>query len=99
MRDRYVFSGQVTAQTALHIGSGRGDFRTDATVAKELRDGSEKPFIPGSSFKGVLRSAVETLAAGLLSVRTCQLAKGGVKCLSVHREWQEAFRQAQERKT
>lgn len=97
MRKRYLFYGEVTAQTALHIGSGRGDLRTDATVVKELRDGSEEPFIPGSSFKGVLRSAVETLTVGLPSVQTCQLTAGRSKCLSVDRERQEQVRAAQER--
>jgi CRISPR-associated protein Csm3 len=96
MRNRYLFYGEVVTQTALHIGSGRGDLYTDATVVKELRAGFEQPFIPGSSFKGSLRSAVETLVAGLTSIWTCQLTEGQAKCLSVKRDWQEEFREAQE---
>ena len=47
---------------ALHIGSGRGNDETDALV---VRDGTNQPYIPGSSLRGVVRSHAERLLGGL----------------------------------
>ena len=64
LRRRVVLTGKVVARTAMHIGAGR---QTDVTAvdASVVRDGLGRPYIPGSSFKGVLRSAVESLIRGL----------------------------------
>lgn len=51
----YTFHGRLTLTGALHIGSGDGDDRTDATV---VRDARGIPYIPGSSLRGALRAAV-----------------------------------------
>lgn len=65
---RYTFTGRLELVGALHIGSGgggqvgRGDAITDATV---IRDSTGEPYIPGSSLRGVLRSAVSQLAPAL----------------------------------
>jgi CRISPR-associated RAMP protein (TIGR02581 family) len=94
MTDRYIFTGYVETLTGLHIGSGGGDWRTDAAVVKDARG---RPYIPGSSFKGALRSAVERLVFGWPGVSTCQLTSGRADCLSVNREWQHQFQAEQER--
>lgn len=52
-------SGELVFDTALHVGTGRGSMTTDAQV---IRGPDGAPFIPGSSLKGALRSAVERLA-------------------------------------
>lgn len=104
MRRRYHFEGTLTTVTGLHVGSGQGDFTTDARF---VRTGDGQPYIPGSSFKGALRSAVERMAASLQgvgsdgkSLRTCLLdgssGLGDGKCPTVHREWQAAFSRARE---
>jgi CRISPR-associated RAMP protein (TIGR02581 family) len=49
-------------QTALRISSGRADDRTDAPLIRTL-DGV--PYIPGTSLRGALRSAVERLLSGV----------------------------------
>jgi CRISPR-associated RAMP protein (TIGR02581 family) len=60
---RLRLEGRLTTRTALHIGAGgSGDpLGTDLPV---VRDGSGRPYIPGSSLKGVLRSAAEALFHG-----------------------------------
>ncbi|KPL75301.1 hypothetical protein ADN00_12990 [Ornatilinea apprima] len=71
----YCFSGTLTLTHAMHIGSGRGDLTTDALV---VTDGAGKPIIPGSSFRGLFRSHIERLlaglnAAGVTTLWACQL--------------------------
>jgi len=84
--ERYIFKGKLVLDTALHVGSGEGDERTDACVAKVLRldNGKRIPLIPGSSLKGALRSHVERLAAAL-GLDTCLLSEdSGSECLTVN---------------
>jgi len=65
---RYTFAGELVLDGALHIGSGGGgtlanaDAPTDATI---VRDGSGRAYIPGSSFRGVLRGAIGEYAPRL----------------------------------
>ena len=96
--ERYIFYGRLVTQTGLHVGSGYGDVRTDATVVKEP---DERPFIPGSSLKGALRSRVEGLVAALpaeLGLRSCRLdSSAGVACATVDKAWQKEYAQKLER--
>jgi CRISPR-associated RAMP protein (TIGR02581 family) len=63
LRNRYLFEGQLVMQTALHIGGGKASLsRSDSPV---VLTPTGHPFIPGSSFKGALRSTVEKLVPQL----------------------------------
>ena len=63
LRNRYLFQGRLVMQTALHIGGGKVTLsHSDSPV---VLTPEEIPFIPGSSFKGALRSTVEKLVSGL----------------------------------
>lgn len=85
LTNRYVLSGILKMKTGLHIGGGSETFATDSPV---IRDSHGRPFIPGSSFKGVLRSSVEKILPVLepiSGVWSCQLfseSEGAGKCLS-----------------
>jgi CRISPR-associated RAMP protein (TIGR02581 family) len=59
-----LFDYRLTCQTGLHIGAGKSvDFAgSDLPV---LRDASGRPFIPGSSLRGVLRAGIESLCGAL----------------------------------
>ncbi|GCE50156.1 CRISPR-associated RAMP protein (TIGR02581 family) [Thermosporothrix hazakensis] len=74
LRNRYVFRGQLTMRTGLHIGGGRETLSNSDSPVVLTPDGL--PFIPGSSFKGALRSTTEKLVASLpaeLGLHTCGL--------------------------
>lgn len=74
LESRYIFKGELVLENEMHLGSGKGDGRTDSLVVRDLKN---KPFIPGSSLRGVLRSLIERIAASLgknpclLSSETC----------------------------
>lgn len=92
---RYVLKGHLITDTALHVGSGYGSARTDATVVRDVWD---TPYLPGSSFKGALRSAVERMIAGLpgSQLTTCRLTPGSANCLTTNTAWQEEYTERQE---
>jgi CRISPR-associated protein Csm3 len=64
MRNNIIITGTLQLQSGLHIGTGEMSQLTDATVIKEI---GGKPFIPGSSIKGVLRTAAERLSRMVLT--------------------------------
>jgi len=71
LRNRYVFKGKLVMQTALHIGGGRVTLSSSDSPVVLTPD--QKPFIPGSSFKGSLRSTVEKIVPGLPGFSSCAL--------------------------
>jgi CRISPR-associated RAMP protein (TIGR02581 family) len=71
LRNRYVFRGNLVMETALHIGGGRATLSSSDSPVVLTPD--QKPFIPGSSFKGALRSTVEKIVSNLPGLWTCAL--------------------------
>ena len=74
LRNRYMITGQLVMQTAFHIGGGKGTLSNSDNPVILTPEG--QPFIPGSSFKGALRSTVEKLVPVLpagAALYTCGL--------------------------
>ena len=78
---RVKITGNLTFETAFHIGSGKeGELATDMGILKEL-DGS--PVLPGSTLKGNFRTFAERLSE-YLGFTACLLDSklSGVECVS-----------------
>lgn len=79
LRNRYLFKGRLVMRTAFHIGGGKGTLSSSDSPV--VLTPEELPFIPGSSFKGALRSTVEKLVptlpddAGLFSCGLVELSE------------------------
>ncbi len=74
LRNRYMLTGQLRMQTAFHIGGGKVTLSSSDGPVVLTPEG--QPYIPGSSFKGALRSCVEKLVPGLpreAALYTCGL--------------------------
>lgn len=90
LRSRYLITGRLVLDTALHIGGGREvDATTDSPV---VRLPSGDPHIPGSSLKGAFRAAVERIALAV-ERRSCALIEDNeaCKCLSTWKAWREGY--------
>lgn len=93
---RYVFQGDLTLQTGLHIGGRETIFSPSEHPVIRTPDG--QPFIPGSSFKGAFRSTVEKLAPNIAGVWSCGLDKDD-GCIGPQGDAKEKFdRNRRERK-
>jgi len=90
LKNRYFFTGKIVLLNELHIGSGRGDVDTDALV---ITDHDNKPFIPGSSLRGALRSMIERIVSAL-GLNPCLLIDGN-SCVSTSRAIQKEFKNLQ----
>lgn len=60
---RLRLEGLLTTRTGLHIGAG-GSGELLGTDLPVVRNSAGQPFLPGSSLKGVIRSAAEALLRG-----------------------------------
>lgn len=90
LRSRYRYSGTLVLDTALHIGGGRES--STVTDSPILRDSVGRPVIPGSSFKGTFRAAVERLTHVFPGCRSCQLMDEYPHCLSTNRKLADYYR-------
>jgi CRISPR-associated protein Csm3 len=89
LTDRYLFTGDLVMESGLHIGGGRDMLTTTDSAVMKLMDG--RPFIPGSSMKGVFRSAIERIAGSLPKVRSCGLGSGNCNyCPTISHETKDA---------
>ncbi len=73
LKNRYIFTGRLEMETAFHIGGGLLSLHSSDSPVVLTPEG--RPFIPGSSFKGSLRSTVEKIvpALGNANLWTCAL--------------------------
>jgi CRISPR-associated protein Csm3 len=71
LHNRYLFEGKLLMKTALHIGGNK--FTLSHSNSPVVLTPTGMPFIPGSSFKGALRSTVEKLVPGLPGFSSCAL--------------------------
>ncbi|MCZ6678315.1 MAG: CRISPR-associated RAMP protein Csx7 [Candidatus Poribacteria bacterium] len=63
---RLDITGTLETMTALHVGAGRATSPVSSDLPV-VRDAVGQPYIPGSSFKGVLRSYIESVLRGFTS--------------------------------
>src|SRR5947209_6531601 len=71
LRNRFLFAGELVMRSALHIGGGK--VTLSSSDSPVVLTPEQKPYIPGSSFKGALRSTVEKIVPGLPGFSTCAL--------------------------
>jgi CRISPR-associated RAMP protein (TIGR02581 family) len=69
LRNRYILEGKLDLLESVHIGSGSASFGSDAAFIKDAKGG----FLPGSSLRGVLRTAVERILQSVGGNRGCVL--------------------------
>src|SRR5438132_14414328 len=87
VHNRYLFEGRLVMQTALHIGGGK--FTLSHSDSPVVLTPEQQPFIPGSSFKGALRSTIEKIVPGLPGFSSCALTDLSDKALEEAHEREE----------
>ena len=90
-QSRLNLKGKVETLTAIRIGAGR----STSPVSSDLpvvRDAANRPYIPGSSFKGVFRSYLESVLRSLAEDRrvVCNPTDENEQCIT--RQEMEALR-------
>src|SRR5246127_2059699 len=63
---KLILEGDITCETGLHIGAGKGSLEIGGADNPVVKDAFGLPYIPGSSLRGRIRSLLET-SLGLTS--------------------------------
>ena len=82
-QSRLILKGEVETLTAIRIGAGR----STSPISSDLpvvRDSANRPYIPGSSFKGVLRSYVESILRSIVNDKhvVCNPTNNDEQCIT-----------------
>src|SRR5919205_1694031 len=56
---KLVLEADLTCETGLHIGAGKGSLEIGGADNPVVKDAFGRPYIPGSSLRGKLRSLLE----------------------------------------
>jgi CRISPR-associated protein Csm3 len=56
---KLILEGDLTCETGLHIGAGKGSLEIGGADNPVVKDAFGRPYIPGSSLRGKLRSLLE----------------------------------------
>src|SRR5450432_4476228 len=61
---KLILQGELHCETGLHIGAGKGSLEIGGSDNPVVKDSSGRPYVPGSSLRGRIRSLLEQ-ATGL----------------------------------
>src|SRR5918911_3106007 len=56
---KLILEGDLTCETGLHIGAGKGSLEIGGADNPVVKDAFGRPYIPGSSLRGRMRSLLE----------------------------------------
>jgi len=56
---KLILEGDLLCETGLHIGAGKGSLEIGGADNPVVKDSSGRPYVPGSSLRGRLRSLLE----------------------------------------
>lgn len=80
---KVIVTGRIVAKTGLHIGGAQGSLEIGGVDNGVIKDVEGKPYIPGSSLKGKLRSLLER-HEGYLSQDKLVIQKRGNPPIRIH---------------
>src|SRR5579871_3408023 len=56
---KLILEGEMTCETGLHVGAGKGSLEIGGSDNPVVKDAFGRPYIPGSSLRGKIRSLLE----------------------------------------
>src|SRR5215471_11545230 len=56
---KLVLDGEISCETGLHIGAGKGSLEIGGADNPVVKDAQGRPYVPGSSLRGRIRSLLE----------------------------------------
>src|ERR1700693_1046073 len=81
---KLILTGDITCQTGLHIGAGKGSLEIGGADNPVVKDAFGLPYIPGSSLRGKLRSLLENSLGVTGSAELVYLSKRRGQEVRIH---------------
>lgn len=71
---KLILEGQLHCETGLHIGAGKGSLEIGGSDNPVVKDASGRPYIPGSSLRGKIRSLLEQFSGAAVPAELVYLS-------------------------
>src|SRR5450432_3842366 len=81
---KLLLEGDITCQTGLHIGAGKGSLEIGGADNPVVKDAFGLPYIPGSSLRGKLRSLLEQTSGMAVPSELVYLSKRKGQEVRIH---------------
>src|SRR4051812_50144340 len=65
---KLILEGEMHCETGLHVGAGKGSLEIGGSDNPVVKDAFGRPYVPGSSLRGKIRSLLEQ-SSGLAGAR------------------------------
>lgn len=81
---KLILEGQLHCETGLHIGAGRGSLEIGASDNPVVKDAQGRPYIPGSSLRGRIRSLLEQFSGAAVPSELVYLSRRKGQEVRIH---------------
>jgi len=81
---KLILEGQLHCETGLHIGAGKGSLEIGGSDNPVVKDASGRPYIPGSSLRGKIRSLLEQFSGAAVPAELVYLSRRKGQEVRIH---------------
>jgi CRISPR-associated protein Csm3 len=81
---KLILEGQLHCETGLHIGAGKGSLEIGGSDNPVVKDAAGRPYIPGSSLRGKIRSLLEQFSGAAVPAEMVYLSRRKGQEVRIH---------------
>jgi CRISPR-associated protein Csm3 len=81
---KLILEGELHCETGLHIGAGKGSLEIGGSDNPVVKDAQGRPYIPGSSLRGRIRSLLEQYSGAALPAELVYLSRRKGQEVRIH---------------
>jgi CRISPR-associated protein Csm3 len=81
---KLILEGELNCETGLHIGAGKGSLEIGGADNPVVKDAFGRPYVPGSSLRGKLRSLLEQVTGAAIPGELVYLSKRKGQEVRIH---------------
>jgi CRISPR-associated protein Csm3 len=81
---KLILDGELYCETGLHIGAGKGSLEIGGADNPVIKDAFGRPYVPGSSLRGKLRSLLEQSSGAAVPAELVYLSKRKGQEVRIH---------------
>ncbi len=81
---KLILEGQLHCETGLHIGAGKGSLEIGGSDNPVVKDAAGRPYIPGSSLRGKIRSLLEQFSGAAVPAELVYISRRKGQEVRIH---------------
>src|SRR5258708_14344831 len=81
---KLILEGELHCETGLHIGAGKGSLEIGGSDNPVVKDAAGRPYIPGSSLRGKIRSLLEQFSGAAVPAEKVYITRRKGQEMPIH---------------